>query len=286
MGSWGTGITSNDTYEDINHDFFELYNQGLNVPKITERLIKENQELIDSHEDQNDFWITIAKAQWECKALDQKIHTRIKNIVESGKDIELWEELGASKSDLTKRKKVLSNFLTKISTEKSVIKKRKKKILRNAIFEKGDCLVLKPQDEKHQLVFVLESEKNTEFGLNLIAFLDYNLIKQPDLNDFKKGDVIFTDTIEYDTKIENGIPEIIGQKTVQEPQIAWYYATHYDKAENKFQKIGNLPVNKVFNSEKDCQNFGMWNNIDGFFKEYYTEKKARRKKIALKKYRL
>ena len=87
MGTWGTGISSNDIYEDINYEFFELYNQGMEVPAITEKLIKENKELIDSHEDQNNFWITIAKSQWECKSLDPKVLNRIKDIVESGKDI-------------------------------------------------------------------------------------------------------------------------------------------------------------------------------------------------------
>ena len=116
MGTWGTGISSNDIYEDINYEFFELYNQGMEVSAITEKLIEGNKELIDSYEDQNNFWITIAKSQWECKSLDQKILNRIKDIVESGKDIELWKELDSSKSDLTKREKVLDFVLTLFTT--------------------------------------------------------------------------------------------------------------------------------------------------------------------------
>jgi hypothetical protein len=44
MGTWGTGISSNDVYEDIYYKFFELYNQGIEVTSITEKLIKENKE--------------------------------------------------------------------------------------------------------------------------------------------------------------------------------------------------------------------------------------------------
>ena len=33
MGTWGTGISSNDIYEDINYEFFELYNQGITKMK-------------------------------------------------------------------------------------------------------------------------------------------------------------------------------------------------------------------------------------------------------------
>jgi hypothetical protein len=96
MGTWGTGISSNDVYEDINNQFFELYNQGMEVSSITEKLIKENKELINSPEDQNNFWITIAKSQWECKALNPKILSQIKDIIESGNDIKLWKELDSS----------------------------------------------------------------------------------------------------------------------------------------------------------------------------------------------
>ena len=70
MGTWGTGISSNDIYEDINYEFFDLYNQGIDVSEITKKLITDHKELIASREDQNNFWLTIAKAQWECKALD------------------------------------------------------------------------------------------------------------------------------------------------------------------------------------------------------------------------
>ena len=149
METWGTGISSNDIYEDINYEFFELYNQGMEVSAITEKLIQENKELIDSHEDQNNFWITIAKSQWECKSLDPKVLHRIENIVESGMDIELWKELDASQFDLTKRKKVLESFLNKISIEKKTSRKRKVKKSRNAIFEKGDCLIFKLIDDDH-----------------------------------------------------------------------------------------------------------------------------------------
>jgi hypothetical protein len=32
MGAWGTAISSNDTYADIDEEFFDLYNDGQTVP--------------------------------------------------------------------------------------------------------------------------------------------------------------------------------------------------------------------------------------------------------------
>ena len=42
---------------------------------------------------------------------------------------ELWRELGAEKSELTKRQKVLDKFLEKLNSEKKSPKRRKKKKL-------------------------------------------------------------------------------------------------------------------------------------------------------------
>ena len=259
MGTWGTGISSNDVYEDINYAFFELYNQGMEVSAITEKLITENKELIDSYEDQNNFWITIAKSQWECKALDPKVYLRIKDIVESEKDIELWKELDASKSDLNKRKKVLNNFLGKISTEKKTARKRKVKKLRNAVFEKGDCLVFKLSDGDYCGAFVLESEKESEFGLNLIAVTDIKMSEKPNEQNFEKANILF------------GLEQQINKKFIPEEKISWYYSELYKKAEIKIEKIGHLKVTRNYSFNKDYRSFNSWENLKLDQDFYYSD---------------
>ncbi|WP_452231540.1 hypothetical protein [Lacinutrix sp. MEBiC02595] len=259
MGTWGTGISSNDIYEDINYEFFELYNQGMKVSAITEKLIKENKELIDSHEDQNNFWITIAKSQWECKSLDKKVFNQIKDIVESGKDIELWKELDSSQSDLNKRKKVLELFLKKISTEKKTSRKRKIKKSRNAIFEKGECLVFKLSDGDYCGVFVLESEKETEFGLNLVVVTDIKQSEKPTEKDFENAKLLFR------------LEQQINKEYKSTEQISWYHAQHYKNAETEFEKIGQLKVSKYYYSNKDYQSFSNWDNLKLFQDEFYSD---------------
>ena len=275
MGTWGTGISSNDVYEDINYEFFELYNQGLDVSAITEKLIKENKELIDSHEDQNNFWITIAKSQWECKALDPRIYSRIKDIVESEKDIELWKELDASKSDLTKRRKVLESFLSKMSTEKKTARKRKVKKLRDAIFEKGDCLAFRLSDGDYCGAFVLESEKESEFGLNLIAVTDIKMSDKPTAQDFEKANILFV------------LEQQISKEFKPKEQISWYYAQHYKNSETNFEKVGNLKVIPTYRSDKDNQSFSNWDNLKLYQDDYYSDSYEYRseKKVKLNKLR-
>ena len=48
---------------------FDLYDDGLDVAEISEKLITTNQEIINDIYDSNNFWFALAKAQWQCKQL-------------------------------------------------------------------------------------------------------------------------------------------------------------------------------------------------------------------------
>lgn len=127
MGTWGTGLDENDTFGDIYDSFFELYDNGLSVSEITKRLSVEFQETIDEPDDSDNFWFALAKAQWECKALDQAVFLKVKEIIGSGQNLKVWKDLDASDEDLQERKVVLDQILETISVEKSEPRPREKK---------------------------------------------------------------------------------------------------------------------------------------------------------------
>jgi hypothetical protein len=137
MGTWGTGLSSNDTFEDIYSEFFEMYNNGLQVPEITKNILSANIELQSDYEDKNSFWFALAKAQWECGNLDQTVYVKVKSIVKNGDELKLWVELNGTSNDVNKRKKVLEDFLEKISKPIVKIKKRKKIVTQKPVFQKG-----------------------------------------------------------------------------------------------------------------------------------------------------
>lgn len=161
MGSWGTGISSNDTFADIYDDFFDYYNDGMSVKEITEELINLNWEISDIPEDENNFLFAIALAQWECKELDESVFKRVEYIINSKSDLKLWKESGASNADLKKREKALEKFLEKLKSEKKTAKKRKPKTFINSIFKKGDCLTYVMKNGNYGGAFVLTDEENT-----------------------------------------------------------------------------------------------------------------------------
>jgi hypothetical protein len=126
MGTWNIKINGNDTFLDIYQNYFYLYNQG-QVPKDISRQIQEDYaDAFDDYDDRYNSLFGLALAQWETKALDPEIFQQVKNIIETGKDIEYWKESGADEKILKQRQVVLDKFLSQISTEREKAKRRVK----------------------------------------------------------------------------------------------------------------------------------------------------------------
>lgn len=259
MGNWDAAIYSNDTFADTYYEFFTLYNDGLEVPEITQQLIDQNQETINIPEDANNFWFAIAKAQWECKQLDPQILNRINEIIETDADILIWKELGADIKTLKKRKEYLDKFLAQIQTERTKPKARKRKIIREPIFEKGDCLTFKLSNGNFGGAIVLEAIKGTECNYNLIASTRINQIEQPTEKDFKDADILVKNYSNWKDDVN----------------IQWYLPQDY-KNLPKIEILFNLEVNDSFDINKtqfgSVSNFTIWfiETIDEQFKHEQT----------------
>lgn len=246
MGAWGTAISSNDTYADIYGDFFNLYNEGFDVAEISKKLISNNQETINDLDDGNNFWFALAKAQWECKLLDKEIFEKVKKIIETGADIEVWKQLDADEKDLKKRKIVLDNFLADIQIEKLKAKSRKKKIIRKPVFEKGDCLTFKLKDGNYGGAVVLEAIENTELGLNLIAMTRFNKSCKPTVNDLENEEVLVKNFLSWNNQKE----------------IAWYYPILLKRDNIKPEVFGQLKVEIEYNPSDYSLGFFYGGSID------------------------
>ncbi|MBP6238655.1 MAG: hypothetical protein KA536_21060 [Saprospiraceae bacterium] len=245
MGTWGTGISSNDTYADIYEQFNDLYNEGLSVPDITKRLIYENQETINLEEDAPNFWFAIANGQWECKELDIEIFSKVEQIIKSGEDIRIWKELDASPADIKTREKVLSKFLSKLQTEKDKPKRRTKKRFYNSIYQKGDCLTYLMDNGNYGGAFVLTDEQQTESGTNYIAITTIDKQTKPTLDDFKSAEVYVKRVNEIDFS-----KSVIIENWVDQPQIGGFSAIIKNNVID-IEIIGQLYVYKEYKIRQD-----------------------------------
>lgn len=226
MGAWGTAISSNDTYADIYGEFFDLYNDGLDVTEISKKLIADNQETINDKDDCNNFWFALAKAQWECKKLDKDIYDRVKKVIETGADLEVWRQLDADEKDIKKRKAVLDKFLSDLQIERPKAKSRKKKIIRQPIFEKGDCLTFKLENGNYGGAVILGAIKGSEYGHNLIATTRINQLNKPTKKDFENAEVLVMNYASWDNK----------------PNVKWYLPIRHKQTAHLIEKVENIEV--------------------------------------------
>ena len=186
MGTWSATILGNDTSCEVYERFIELYNSGIAPSIIAELVLEEQQENITLVK--TDVWLGLALACWECKVLTPEIYSTIKNIVESGEDLEFCKSLDASEEFLKARKKALDAFLTKISIERPkarLIKKLPEQV--QSVYLRGMCMVYKNANSKYIGVFVHESEHYKNKGEIYFCFLDREWDSLPDLNAFQEG---------------------------------------------------------------------------------------------------
>lgn len=249
MGTWGTGIKDNDTSSDIYSDFFDLYNEGENPNSIASKLIQNNQDLIDNPDDSNNFWLTLALALWETKSLDQETYNEVKEIVDSGGDLECWREHSANETEIKKRKIALENFLKKIETEIDKVKGRKTRKIKDPIFEKGECLTFKLSNGNYGGGLVLEADEETGFGYNLIVTTRISNVDKPTVKDFKNSKVLGASFGNWKN----------------EPKVTWFlpdrFKTEYSEL---FESVGKIIVDKKYTpngNEVKASFSGGWQQI-------------------------
>ena len=239
MGAWGTAISSNDTYADIYDAFFDLYNGGQFVKDISKKLIADNQETINEPDDSNNFWFALAKAQWECKQLDTEILEKVKEIIETGLDLEVWRRLDAVEKDNKKRKVVLDKFLADLQTERLKVKSRKKKVIKQPPFEKGDCLTFKLENGNYGGAVVLEAIKDTEYGHILLATTRINQPTKPTKTDFENAKVLIANYTNWDNKFN----------------IKWYLPIRHKQTAHLIEKVETLEVQINYDISKSMNGF-------------------------------
>jgi hypothetical protein len=243
MGHWGTGISSNDTFMEVYEAFFHYYNRNHSIDDIKSKLSAHFASTIEDEYASDDYWFGLAKALWECKALDKDTFNEVANIIKSGKNLKVWKALDATESDLKKRAIVLHKFLEKISTEKPKARKRKKIILYTGHYPKGTCLTFKMSNGHYGGLLVLEQKKETLEGENFVAALNINQKEKPTPEDFLNAKIL---TGRHDDKIGD---------TIYKREYFWVFnfegkRKRYNKeVEKAFINVGKIEIGRTFESD-------------------------------------
>ena len=167
MGAWGTGLYQDDDTCDIKEEYLTYLRIGMSNEEAQEELIECNEELIEDEEIGPLFWLALADTQWEYGRLTNEVKEEALEVINSGKDLERWEE---DKKLYEKRKKVLEDLKERLNTKQPEEKKIRKMRFTRPNWNVGDILLYQIQEEdlkdhkwygKYVLLKVMGTEKLT-----------------------------------------------------------------------------------------------------------------------------
>lgn len=238
MGTWGTKINENDDFLDTFGEFFDKYNKGELVENIIKQLIEENIEKgFEDDKENHSFWFALADAQYKCGKLDKQIFDKVKSIIESRSNIELWRELEASEKDIKAREKELDNFLQKLQIPSKKIILPKKKRISKAPYQKGDCIIYQGENDKWYGSVCLEVETDSYSEMSLILNTRICQEEKPTLKDFETCNILICNFASWDNSLA----------------ISWH-SKRQKKQMGDFEIIGKIKI--PIDSSFDANSYG------------------------------
>lgn len=194
MGTWGFTLLEDDLAADVHSDYIKRFNLKMPNDQIVDELRREYTEELDDSDDGPLVWLAIARAQWECGGLDQRVLDRVREIVSEGKGLDRWAEAGDR--ELARRRKALNTFLAKLQTSNPQPRRPRRPTQRKPVFQPGDCLAIRLSDGDYGAGLVLEHPPDDNagdpaeetYGVNLIGILSYKSSEKPPLHVFERRD--------------------------------------------------------------------------------------------------
>lgn len=185
MGTWSAEVFGNDTSCEIKEYFYEQYNRGSEVTQIVRELQEKFTYSLNHTDDRNNVLFALSYCLWETKSLEDSLLEQVAQIIESGSDLTVCEQLGANVQFINKRKKYLHTFITKISIPKSIAKKRVKPPTQvESDYHNGSCLTFQYPSGLYGGIIIIDCAFYRNRGSMRIAFTDIEQQSEPDYNDF------------------------------------------------------------------------------------------------------
>src|SRR5687768_11014708 len=120
----GPGLLESDLAHDVYNDILDMYDSGLEISSIRERLTSIESEL-DDDLDQEIFLAAAAKSFWEIGHAQEDLRVRLAELITSGRSAAQWEQTIDSKA-AKERSAVLARLLRQIDCARTKPRPRKK----------------------------------------------------------------------------------------------------------------------------------------------------------------
>jgi len=241
MGTWGSGITQDDTVADIVGFVKDRLKEGDSLEVAS---VQAQRQFASTQGDVDEaplLWLALAEVQWKYGAVDSAVLSRVRKDIQSGSGLERWSD---DAKTLAGRRAALTKFLAKVESPNPKPSAPPKLVVRKAPFLEGDCLSVQLPDGRYTAALVLRVDNsNAEYGKNLIASLDYCDSEPPSLAVFERRDWLVLDHGNW-----NG-----------EKEVRWYLPVRFQKERKRITVVGNVKLR--WGDPKDSRSSTGWNNL-------------------------
>ena len=224
MGTYGTSITADDTVADVAGTIVDRMKEGASVQEASDFALRRFKSSLKDSDDGPLVWLALAHVQWKYGRVDAQVLDRVRSDIASGKGLDRWRE---DPTGLAKRKRVLENFLAKISTVNGKPSAPPRSVVQLAPFGEGDCIAVQTSSGEYTAAIVLKVDNSrSEYGSNLVASLDYLSTTLPEQKVFEDRNWLFKHHGSW-----HGAQE-----------LAWYIPVGFRKARKRIRLVGRTEI--------------------------------------------
>ena len=281
MGSWGTGLYSNDTSSDVRDMCNEVY-PLVGIEEGTRLILEEYADIVNSDiidNDYADFWFALADWQWKHGILTDDIKSKVISLLEAHIGIDEWEESGTT-VDVKKRLAVMDKLLQQLKTSQPEIKIPKAKIAKPK-HKPGDIIIFRTCGKDYEYadsVWNIDACGFTFFYNEEVASkLPKNI--SPPYEAYKKYMAILcVGTVQE--AYSQYVPGIVEEHSI----YAYYdYISDKEPSLDDLKACGFLPLNIRYGSDENNRGKNAWTYTFRMFCQNYSLKKQGESEEIIKK---
>lgn len=186
MGTFGINIGQDDLSKDVIGDYRDTLKKTGSFNDATSYVISRYSDMLNDSDEGPLVYIALALVQWEYGVLDEHVLNKVTNDLRERRGIQRWLDEGLDICG--ERIRILEDFISKLQSDNPKPKRLPKLIVREPLFQKGDCLAIEFDDNKYAAYLVLDIDhSNIEYGQSLVILIDYCGESVPDLSVYKKA---------------------------------------------------------------------------------------------------
>jgi hypothetical protein len=137
VGTWGTGIFSDDTAADVRGQFRDAIGDGLTPEAATRRLLEHYKPGPHDPDGTPVFWIALAVTQWKTGRLLESVKREALRVIADGSDLARWSD----PNDTKRRTVELEKVSRLLASPQPPTKRIRKRWLEECDWKRGELVI-------------------------------------------------------------------------------------------------------------------------------------------------